>query len=409
MPRMIYLTQVRFPTEKAHGLQIAQNCEAFADAGYDVELWVAQRFNTPDMRQITDSHAHYGIEKNFTIHNIPCLDLYPLAFGNTRLEQLAFYIQVATFTLMAFIMLLFRQVDVIYSRDEYVLLGISALLPRKKLAYEAHLYLDGRFTKRIQRMVVQRVGSVIAITPKLREDLIAERGANPQNVLVAHDGVRAKRFANLPSKADARQQIGWDADVFIVGFVGRLHMIGQDKGIGTLIDAMAQCDDVALALVGGPDAMAEQYRQQWLKLGLPETHFLYAGQVAPDAVPLYLRAFDVSAMPHPFTKQFAYYTSPLKLFEYMAAGRAIIASDLPAWADVVTHEQDALLVPPQDVTSLAEAIKRLQQDSALRSRLGTAAQEHVMQHYTWDARANHIKAHLERAIMSKTSSNTGVV
>lgn len=101
-------------------------------------------------------------------------------------------------------------------------------------------------------------------------------------------------------------------------------------------------------------------------------------------------------MPHPFTQQFAYYTSPLKLFEYMAAGRAIVASDLPGWADVVTHGKTALLVPAGDVDALAAAIQQLYDDAHLRESLGTQAQLHVRQHYTWAARAQQIRAHLER-------------
>jgi glycosyltransferase involved in cell wall biosynthesis len=173
-------------------------------------------------------------------------------------------------------------------------------------------------------------------------------------------------------------------------------MLNMDKGVGTLVDALAQVEDVALGLVGGSDEAANALREQWLALGLPENRFLYAGQVKPDAVPLYLAAFDVCAMPHPFTRQFAYYTSPLKLFEYMAAGRALVATDLPGWADVIEHEVHALLFPPDDVAALAQAIQRLRDDAALRERLGQAARQRVTQHYTWAARASAIRAHLER-------------
>ncbi len=407
MPRMIYITMVRFPTEKAHGLQIAQNCEAFANAGYEVRLWVSSRRNSQQMQQVSDIHAHYGVDPVFSMERVPGLDLYPLARRNALLERAAFYIHTFTFCLFLLLKVLFNRTnraEVYYSRDEWVLLALSLLFPPEKLAYEVHQYAPSQRGAALQRRVIQRVGSVIAITPKLRDDLIAERGASPEKILVAHDGIRAKRFAALPTKSAARQQIGWSQDAFIVGFVGRLEMLKMDKGVGLLVQALMQVEGVSFGLVGGPERGAESLREQWQKLDLPEENFLYAGQVAPDVVPTYLAAFDVCAMPHPFTPQFAYYTSPLKLFEYMAAGRAIVASDLPGWSDVVQQEETALLVPAGDADALAAAIQRLRDDEALREKLGTNARQRAMQHYTWAARAAAIKAHIERAILAASES-----
>src|SRR5690606_12700869 len=142
-----------------------------------------------------------------------------------------------------------------------------------------------------------------------------------------------QRFANMPTQAAARRELGWPQTAFIVGYVGRLETLSMDKGVGLLVDALAAAPlrdmpEITLALVGGPEATAETLRARWARHGLPAENFLYAGQVAPERVPVYLAAFDLCAMPHPFTQQFAYYTSPLKLFEYMASRRAILASDL---------------------------------------------------------------------------------
>ncbi len=141
--------------------------------------------------------------------------------------------------------------------------------------------------------------------------------------------------------------------------------------------------------------MVEKLRERWRAAGLDEQRFLASGQVSPDRVPLYLSAFDVCAMPHPWTEHFAYYTSPIKLFEYMASKRAIIASDLPGFAEVLTHQESALLVPPEDVDALAEAITRLRDDPALRERLAERAYELVMTRYTWQARADAIRRFVE--------------
>ena len=164
-----------------------------------------------------------------------------------------------------------------------------------------------------------------------------------------------------------------------MGYVGRLQTMAMDKGVGALVEALALVGDCALALVGGPDEMAEEFRARWRELGQDEAKFLYAGQVAPEQVPLYLSAFDVCAMPFPWTTHFAYYASPIKLFEYMASKRALVASNLPSIAEVVMDGESALLTPPADVEALAEAIRRLRDDAGLRERLAENAYRIVME------------------------------
>ncbi len=409
MPTLLYLANIRLPTEKAHGLQIMQNCEAFAETGADVNLWAARRMNTPEMAAITDVWAHYGVRRNFVIHRLLCLDLLMLIPAAGLLSKVIFYAQALTYTLAIMVSALFTRSDIYYSRDMLTLFALSLMKPRKSLVYEAHMLGNGRGGRWLQRQVVRRVGTVIPITRKLQEDLQTLIGilspssdgdnpaqAAPENVrtkfLVAHDGIRKERFANVPTQAEARDTIGWSREAFIVGYVGRLQTMAADKGVGTLVEALKQVGDASLGLVGGPDDMAEALRQHWLHIGLAGERFLYAGQVTPEKVPLYLAALDVCVIPLPWTTHFAYYTSPMKLFEYMASGRAIIASDLPSIAEVVKDEETALLVPPTDAKALAAAINRLREDVPLRKRLADAAYNEVMAHYTWAARAKAILA-----------------
>lgn len=400
MPKLFYISLMRLPTEKAHGLQIMQNCEAFADAGCEVTLWVARRWNTRELRAIADPFAYYGIRANFKVRRIPCIDLFPLFPAESAGARLAFYILQLSYALASLLLLPFTRADIFYSRDEFMLALLSRVKAKASLAYEAHQFPASGRGAALQAQVASRVGSVIAITPRLREDLIHHRNADPARVITAHDGIRSRRFANIPDQAAARQQISWSQDAFIVGYLGRLHTIGMDKGVGTLVEALATIGDACLALVGGPDDMAESLRRKWLALGLPPEHFLYVGHVPPDEAPRYLGAFDVCAMPHPPARQFSHYTSPLKLFEYMAAGRAIVASDLPAWSDVVADGETAVLVPPDDVPAWSDAISRLRLDRDLRSRLGQHAREKALEDYTWDVRAERILAHIQEAAAS---------
>ena len=396
MPKLLYISQMRLPTEKAHGLQIMQNCEAFADAGCEVTLWVARRWNTREMRAVADPYAYYGVRANFKVRRIPCIDIFPIFPADSAGARVAFYILQLSYALFSLLLLLITRADIYYSRDEFVLSLASRLKAKRLLAYEVHQFPAFGRGAALQRHIVANVGSVIAITPHLQADLIRMRGADPKRVIVAHDGIRRARFKQMLDQAAARRQIGWPQEAFIVGYLGRLHTLGMDKGVGMLVEALATNQGACLALVGGPEDMAESLRREWLARGMRAECFLYAGQVSPEHVPLYLCAFDICALPLPSSTHFAQYASPMKLFEYMAAGRAIIASDLPAWSDVVMDGETALLLPPDDVSAWAEAIERLRLDEELRARLGQRARQRALKHYTWDVRAARILAHLKR-------------
>lgn len=393
-PRLIYIGNKRLPTEKAHGLQIVQNCEAFADAGVEVSLWAAARQNTPELRDVTDIWAHYGVKRNFRLRRLPTLDLMALASEqDTPLSRLIFRLQEITFAMSMAVGALFTPADVYYSRDALVIALLSLLKPGRTLGYEAHSKAKGRAGLWLQRRAV-RHATVFATTSRLRDELIA-LGAPPARAHVAHDGVRLDRFAALPSKDDARRRFRWPEDAFLVGYIGRLHTMSMDKGVGLLVDALAAIPGAALVLVGGPDEQAEALRARWLAYGLLDERFLYAGQVHPDRVPAALAALDVAAMPFPWTEHFAWYASPIKLFEYLAAACAVVASDLPSTAEVVRDGETALLVPPSDVAALTAAINRLRDDPALRQRLGENGRALVLRNYTWDGRARRILAALD--------------
>lgn len=394
--KLLYVSNARLPTRAAHGLQIMQNCEAFAAAGADVTLWVPHRAAGRDGDR-GDPFDYYGIERTFALVRLPCLDLTPWFRPDSLPWKIAFYVEVFSFALAALIALLFTRTDRVYSRDPQVLLLLTLIRRRAQVVYEAHNVNQTRAGLWLQRRVLRRSGYTVAITPPLADALDSMQQASPirSALLVAHDGIRAVRFASPPERDAARELLGWPREAFIVGYLGRLQTYGMEKGVGALVDACARLTGeapVTLALVGGPDEIAAGYRDRWRALGLPDARLLLQGHVSAADVPRYLAAFDVCAMPFPFKPHFAYFTSPMKLFEYMASGRAIIASDLPSYADVIRDGVDALLIPPDDVDALAAAISRLQADPALRMRLGDAARARVYAHYTWDARARRILA-----------------
>ncbi|MBE0600795.1 MAG: glycosyltransferase family 4 protein, partial [Firmicutes bacterium] len=284
-----------------------------------------------------------------------------------------------------------------YTRDYLTLSAARYYKPSRSIFWEVHSLASTPRKRQMQAATARQLGGVITITQHMADALI-ELGVDADRVMVAPDGIRAERFSHMPARSEARAALGLPEDAFMVGYMGRLHTLNMGKGVDTIVQAIAARPEkpLHLLLVGGPDDMIEEYCALWRSLGLPEERFHGFGAVPSAEVPGALAAFDVAVMPFPWTEHFAYYASPLKLFEYMASERPIVATALPSTQEIVTDGENALLVPPSDVNGLADALVRLYDDPALGQRLAAAARQEVFARYTWAARAADIMAFIAR-------------
>ncbi len=268
MTSMLYLANNRLPTEKAHGLQIVQMCEAFTEAGNEVTLVTAQRRTvTIQDRDIWD---YYGVARCFAFRRLPCLDLIdrtPLRF-----QIIPFMVQTITYLMALSIWLLPRRADVYYTRDWLIGLLITITRPRARLVYEVHQKHHSRFGCWVERLLARRA-LLVPVTGHLADQM---RALGARRILVEHDGIRLARFAHLPDRPTARAALGLDLPpgAFVVGYVGRLQTMGMAKGLDTLIDGIAQAADQSgtdcyLLLVGGPESGVQTLRDQWTVRGLP--------------------------------------------------------------------------------------------------------------------------------------------
>jgi glycosyltransferase involved in cell wall biosynthesis len=182
-----------------------------------------------------------------------------------------------------------------------------------------------------------------------------------------------------------------------VAYAGHLYAW---KGVDVLLEALARVPDAHGLVVGGHERETDLARLRALATRLRiDDRVTFTGHLLPSAVAGRLARADVLALPNPASAISTHSTSPLKLFEYMAAGKAIIASDLPAIREVLTDEVNALLVTPGDAEALAAAIRRLANDAVLRRRLGERAQSAVAE-YSWDRRAERLEALFAQVIAS---------
>src|SRR5207249_3778339 len=167
-----------------------------------------------------------------------------------------------------------------------------------------------------------------------------------------------------------------------------VHRGLRDAGGAALVAARVFQAATGLVVVGGgPEDAA--IRAELAARGLTNAAVL-TGVVAPGEVPGLLTSMDAAVAPYPDSKRF--YFSPLKVYEYMAAGRAVVASRVGQLEAVIQHEINGLLCSPADPGALATALSRLRREPELRDRLGRAARATVLQGHTWDAVAAKVLA-----------------
>jgi glycosyltransferase involved in cell wall biosynthesis len=209
---------------------------------------------------------------------------------------------------------------------------------------------------------------VLPVTGVLAGD-IERAGVPPSRIVVTSNGVNAEEFRFVDASARPPLPALFKPGP-VLGFVGYIRAW---HGLPQVVDLLAQDPDLAhanLLVVGdGPGRSDLVSRAQ--QLGVADRVWV-SGLVERDGLAAYISAFDIALQP-----EVTPYASPLKLFEYMALSRAIIAPDAPNIREVLTHEVDALLFEPNNPESFANAVRRLVADNALRARLGSAAAEKI--------------------------------
>ncbi|MDO8468735.1 MAG: glycosyltransferase, partial [Candidatus Peribacter sp.] len=210
-------------------------------------------------------------------------------------------------------------------------------------------------------------------------------------VTVEGDGVDPKRFAQMPSSADARKEWRLPMDRKIAVYVGSLITRGTiEKGVRELLMAIALLKNergILCWIIGGPRDQVDRYRAIAQKLGLGDADVRFEGPVQNARVASALAAADVGVYPappsqHPF---FLRDTSPLKIFEYLAAGKPTVCADLPPLKGVI----DASLVhfcPPGDAPALARAIA----EALEHPKMNEEKRKALLAHTSWDARMERI-------------------
>lgn len=366
---LIYLANQRIPTEKAYGIQITKMCEAFAEQNVNVKLVIPTRNNLIEK----DIFDYYGVKRNFEVIKLFSLDFY--LYGS--LDKLAVILKNFLSSKILFLYALSAKADIIYSRDEIALYLLSFF--KNNLAFEAHKFSSLRFLyyRRFLKIGVKTV----VISGGLRDEFV-KFGFNPNNVLIAHDGVDLEEFNLNITKDEARGKIGLLLDKKIVLYAGQLF---DWKGADIAAKAAKMMPGCLFVFVGGVGEYIDNFKN---KFGGQE-NIVILGQKPHKDIPVYLKAADILVLPNSGKEDVSkLYTSPLKMFEYMASGRPIVASELPSLKEIL-NENNAILVKSDDASSLADGIKIVLTDDILSTRIAQIALEDVKK-YSWQERANSI-------------------
>ncbi len=233
----------------------------------------------------------------------------------------------------------------------------------------------GALARAAERYVWRRADCVLAVTEVLRQRILAT-GCAPERVRVVPNGVVLERFPVVPEPGEPGPPV-----LGFVGFVRDWH------GLDAVIHGMAREGQPASLVIVGEGPARAGLETLAASLGVAG-RVRFTGLVAHERVPEAMAGFDIALQPRVVD-----YASPLKIFDYMAAGHAIVAPDQPNIREVLEHERTALLFDPAREGAMWAAIARLLGDAALRRRLGAAARAELEQRdFTWRGNASRIVA-----------------
>ena len=376
-----YITNSKLPTEKAFGYGISKMCEAFGGLNADVVLVVPKRHGVMPETLF----KYYGVKKQFTIKTLWSLDLFRY---ERFIGKLAYAIQAMTF----FFLLLWLPVkrdDILYSRDLFILPWLR--LRSKRVFLEIHFL---QATQKRLRGLFRFAGKIITTTAHLKDE-IAAFGIPPERILVAHDAVDLPLFGITLAKTEARARLELPQDKIILGYTGNFKAMGMDKGIANMLYALPKLrqrfPNILFIAVGGVEPDISEYERMAQDCGVADIVRLLPRVKVTD-LPVYQQACDILTMTPPRNEYFSYHVSPLKMFEYMAGNRPIVAADLPGIREVL-NERNAVLVDADDTQKLASVIDALLRDGKRCQEIAAQARADV-EKFTWEKRAEGILRNL---------------
>ncbi len=386
--KIVYLSRSSFPTRAANAVQVMQMCQAFWRIGHEVTLIGHVR-----TKNIPELFSHYDIEIPFSICPMPSMN-------NTATDPL----YITTGVLRAYTL----SPDLAYGRSLEMCFGTAFLgIPT---IYEAHSLPRTAGKRLLMRSLTRLPAFVRLVTISnglakafIEQGLIPAHTPHDKRLCVAHDGANEHVAGETHTSPDdirmtlLREGVSvppqaLDRGTLHVGYIGSLY---EGKGMEIILPLARLCPWATFHIVGGSPEEVAQWKYRAVDAQgtpLPSMHFY--GFVPHRLTALFRSLFDVALIPsQPRIRNVSgnidegEHVSPLKVFEYMASGLPILASDIGALREILQHRETALLIAPHDPLQWRDALAFLRDHPEERRRLGDSARERFLRHFSWQSRA----------------------
>ncbi len=264
-----------------------------------------------------------------------------------------------------------------------IILEVNAPVAYERTAYE-HLQLKfPRLARRYEKTICSSVDHVFVVSTPLKTYLVQERGVPAEKISVLPNGANPETFHPAIDGSAVRQRYQI-SDRIVIGFVGILR---PWHGVDMLLEAFAQLHtkypELHLLIVGdGP--IQNELKVQSHKQGVG-SNVIFTGRLSHDEVCHHVAAMDIAVSPRA-----TFYASPLKILEYMALAKAVVAPNMDNIRDLICHGQNGLLFEPESVESLRSQIDKLLQSSELRASIGKAARHKIETQLSWQRNAQRV-------------------
>jgi glycosyltransferase involved in cell wall biosynthesis len=371
---ILYISQGNIPSKWAHTFQAMKMADALAGE-VDALTLVTSGGLLSGTGESPDCADWYGTRNHFTMVRLPVF---------WRLEAACFtWWKSPRFDRAAALYARVTSPDFVYTRSAYagrlcVTLGLKTVI---------ELHMGGGEHSELHHLTAvagrPKLIGVVTISPAL-ERLYVQSGIPPGKILVWPDAVDVNAFDLLPDKMILRNRLNLPEEMPIATYCGHLY---RNRGMEEILQCARELPSVYFLIIGGWDEDIARLRAEAGEL----SNVCFTGFLPNRQVPAYLKASDILLMPYPATCETAEWMSPMKLFEYMASGLAIVATDLPAIRMHLEHGRNAHLVSPGDAAGMAEAIRCIIHEGDYAHRLGQAARSDVAP-YTWHNRARAVMA-----------------
>lgn len=365
--KIAYLSASALPSRAANSVHVMKMCQAFAKNGHEVILLAPKKRDTE--LGVDDLYEFYGVDACFRIEKLSWVPFKGRGY---------IYGFLAALRERSF------EPDLVYGR--FVPGCYFSCVLGLPVAYESHAPVEdsGRICSWMFSRLIRgkHLKGLVVISDALRGYYLEKYDISEGLITVAHDGADEPRTSERLRLTDSGR--------LQVGYLGHLF---PGRGIELILKLAEMCPWADFHLVGGVESDIEYWKSKTKELH----NIFFHGFIPPSQTDRYCQSFDVLLAPYQRSVSVyggggdtSQWMSPLKIFEYMAAGKAILCSDLPVLREVLTHEKTALLCDPENPEGWVRALKRLRDDVDLRKRLGKTARREFMAKYTWKTRAESI-------------------